>query len=75
MVSLYQLLAIIVKMERPKLSQRNKQVIQEKDECKTKLDDLENQNLTDIIIPGDPLENELMVKRLENSKKFQNKYL
>jgi hypothetical protein len=62
-------------MERPKLSQRNKQVIQEKDEYKTKLDDLENQNLTDIIIPGDPLENEFMVKRLENSKKFQNKYL
>ena len=64
-----QLLAIIVKMERPKLAQRKEQVIQEQNECKIKLGDLENQILTDLNTPGDPLENEPMVERLENSKK------
>ena len=57
-------------MERPKLSHRKEQVIQEKNECKNKLGDLENQILTDLKIPCDPLENEFMVERLENSKKF-----
>ena len=64
-----QLLAIIVKMERPKLAQRKEQVIQEQNECKIKLGELENQILTDLNTPGDPLENEPMVERLENSKK------
>ena len=56
-------------MERPKLSQRKGQVIQEQNESKNKLGDLENQILTDLNIHGDPLENEFMVERLENSKK------
>ena len=56
-------------MERPKLSQRKEQVIQEQNECQTKLGDLENQILTDLNIPGDPLDNEPNIKRLEISKK------
>ena len=56
-------------MERPKLAQRKEQVIQEQNECKIKLGELENQILTDLNTPGDPLENEPMVERLENSKK------
>ena len=64
-----QLLAIIVKMERPKLAQRKKQIIQDENKCKIKLGELENQISTDLNTPGDPLENEPMVKRLENSKK------
>ena len=67
-----QLLAIIVKMERPKLAQRKEQVIQEQNECKIKLGELENQILTDLNTPGDPLENEPMVERLENSKKVSD---
>ena len=56
-------------MERPKLSQRKEQIIQEQNECKTKLGDLEIQILTDFNIPGNPLENEPMIERLENSIK------
>ena len=64
-----QLLAIIVKMERPKLALRKEQVIQEQNSCKIQLMDLEEQILTDLNTPGDLLENEPLVERLENSKK------
>ena len=68
-----QLLAIIVKMERPKLAMRKEQVIQEQNQCKIQLMDLENQILTDLNTPGDLLENEPLVERLENSKEVSEK--
>ena len=64
-----QLLAIIVKMERPKLAQRKEQVIQSQNEYKITLMELEEQILSDLNQEGDLLENEPMVERLENSKK------
>ena len=64
-----QLLAIIVKMERPKLAARKEQVIQEQNQYKITLMELEEQILNDLNTPGDLLENEPMVERLEKSKK------
>ena len=49
-------------MERPKLSQKKEQVIQEQNECKIKLEDLGNLILTDLNIPGDPLKINLWLK-------------
>ena len=63
-----QILALIVKMERPKLAQRKEAVIQEQNECKIKLRDLEEGILTDLNTPGDLLENKALIERLENSK-------
>jgi len=64
-----QLLAIIVKMERPKLAQRKEKVIQDQNQYKITLMELEEQILSDLNQEGDLLENEPMVERLENSKK------
>ena len=63
-----QLLALIVKMERPKLAKRKEEVIQEQNECKIKLRDLEDTILKDLNTPGDLLENKALIERLENSK-------
>lgn len=63
-----QLLALIVKMERPKLAKRKEEVIQEQNECKIKLRDLEDGILSDLNTPGDLLENRALIGRLENSK-------
>ncbi len=63
-----QLLALIVKMERPKLAKRKEEVIQEQNECKIKLRDLEDTILKDLNTPGDLLENKALIVRLENSK-------
>jgi dynein heavy chain len=63
-----QLLALIVKMERPKLAKRKEEVIQEQNECKIQLRDLEDTILKDLNTPGDLLENIPLIGRLENSK-------
>merc|ERR1712151_196858 len=63
-----QLLALIVRMERPKLAKRKEEVIQEQNECKIKLMDLEDTILKDLNTPGDLLENIALIGRLENSK-------
>jgi dynein heavy chain len=63
-----QLLALIVKMERPALARRKEEVIQSQNECLIQLGDLENTILKDLNTPGDLLENSAMIARLENSK-------
>lgn len=63
-----QLLALIVKMERPKLAKRKEEVIQEQNQCKIQLRDLEEGILSDLNTPGDLIENKALVERLENSK-------
>ena len=68
-----QLLALIVKMERPKLAKRKEEVIQEQNECKIKLRDLEDTILKDLNTPGDLLENIALIGRLENSKVVSEK--
>ena len=63
-----QLLALIVKMERPLLAKRKEEVILQQNECMIQLNDLENGILKDLNTPGDFLENQPMIVRLENSK-------
>lgn len=59
-------------MERPKLAKRKEQVIQEQNECKITLKRLEREILDDLNTPGDLLENEPLVERLENAKKVSS---
>lgn len=64
-----QLLALIVKMERPLLAKRKEEVIIQQNQCMIQLNDLEEGILKDLNTPGDFLENQPMIERLENSKK------
>lgn len=63
-----QLLALIVKMERPKLAATKEEVIEKQNKCKIQLKDLEEGILKDLNSDGDLLENRALIKRLENSK-------
>lgn len=63
-----QLLALIVKMERPKLAARKEEVIQQQNECKIKLRELEEGILEALNTSGDLLENKDLIGGLENSK-------
>ena len=63
-----QLLALIVKLERPLLAKRKEEVILQQNDCMIKLNDLEDGILKDLNTPGDFLENQPMIQRLENSK-------
>jgi dynein heavy chain len=68
-----QLLALIVKLERPLLARKKEEVIQEQNQGKIKLLELEEGILTDLNTPGDLLENKALIVSLENSKEVSEK--